>query len=560
MECAGKHWYFHFDVDYDLFSEMRGLSWLDISHNHLTKLPSCLGYNTELMLLRCGGNSLSTAFQALLGPMANVEPTSLSRRPAVDSLDRLYKNFVRRLQCHLRDEYDLTRGVHYRKQKPAANPPLSSVFPDFRTYSIPQLVSVDGLDVGGFGFSKRQKILRELLETEQAYVSNLQTLYDLYYQPLSNLLTPCQIAGVFGNFNVILEIHRDEILPGLQKRVAENRGVGDLFEALNPRFEVYAAYINHHDIANSLLAWVQTGSEIIGSGSVTSGRFQFPKHTKDDQFSVYALDFNFEQVEKVLRVMQVAKAHKKHAQINMGSYLIMPIQRLPRYLMLLDALAKTAPNMPSLDDVAVVRAYKHLKTIIADLNESKRKCEAQNEKVGVMLGRVRRLNYSLGVGYMTNTPISRVFVCASDSNPIRLVKYVELKHELNAGQVTSAFTLDMYGCYEYKFKEKQNSRLSYDIDTGGAIDRYDLAGVIGKRAFLILFNDLLLVCTTKREQYCVLRCVRIHSSRSRQAEFLAVSRLEGILRITDGACVVYIRGSLEFVRDWTKKINGIKQD
>jgi hypothetical protein len=54
------------------------------------------------------------------------------------------------------------------------------------------------------------RIIKEILETERTYVSEMVTVYDIYYIPISlrEILDKGQFEVLFSNFSTILAIHR----------------------------------------------------------------------------------------------------------------------------------------------------------------------------------------------------------------------------------------------------------------------------------------------------------------------------------------------------------------
>ena len=89
---------------------------------------------------------------------------------------------------------------------------------------------------------KRRRVAQELLETEEAYVKNLEILKSSFYDPLNEnskgsdpVITPDDVRTIFGSLNIILPVNK-LLLAELQKRLevpeTEFLLIGEAFETL----------------------------------------------------------------------------------------------------------------------------------------------------------------------------------------------------------------------------------------------------------------------------------------------------------------------------------------
>ena len=161
----------------------------------------------------------------------------------------------------------------------------------------------------------RALIAAEILSTEETYVDSLGALLSCYIQPLLNvcrdlhrrILSEEQIASLSSNISAIA-LFNGKFLSDLSQRVdqwsAETK-IGDLFIEFAHYFAMYTVYVANHDSALALLT-TQLDS---------NGKFQtFCNQT------------------------QTKRARVKNMPMN--ALLIMPVQRIPRYQLLLQQMLK----------------------------------------------------------------------------------------------------------------------------------------------------------------------------------------------------------------------------
>jgi len=187
--------------------------------------------------------------------------------------------------------------------------------------------------------TKRRPVANEIVSTEEAYVASLQVLIDLYLVPLRELsltsdaiLTPAEINTLFRNIESIALLHL-KFLADMQARRNEwqdapTQCIADLFLNFAPFFKTYTAYVNDHDDATEIL------TQLLKSSGKRAERFQ-----------------NFERQ---------CRNHPRAKGEMLSSFLIMPIQRVPRYRLLLGELCKhTVPEHPDFDGLKKALALVH---------------------------------------------------------------------------------------------------------------------------------------------------------------------------------------------------------
>lgn len=183
------------------------------------------------------------------------------------------------------------------------------------------------------------KTREEFIVSEGRYVASLRVLIREYMLPLrkSGVLSEGTVATVFSNIKTIyrmhLELFRD--LSAKDGRPAVN--FTDQLGLFVPYLKLYTIYVNNYNLA----------IEAVAEQNRTNPAFR--DHCK----RLFALG---------------------HVKLDLMSYLIMPIQRIPRYEMLLrDLLRHTDPAMP--EHAKIETQLKAVATINQHVNSSKRTFE-----------------------------------------------------------------------------------------------------------------------------------------------------------------------------------------
>lgn len=268
---------------------------------------------------------------------------------------------------------------------------------------------------------KRAKILREIYETERTYVRGLGELVNIYVRPSGQPVTPgkqpfesvvpsAERKIVFGGVESILTIHRDNLLPALERAIRDlvengdddqglkskntSHAVGESFRTYIAYMKQYSTYINNFDNAMSRMkAWTTptTGSgSSPGLGSYKSGNSGSAIGSAAIGASMSAVSLpvadtvphtgsgmTAAQRKRVKTFLKRCRTHPTHSQINLESYLLLPIQRVPRYKLLLEDLAMCTPprdddQRDTLDD-----ALTEISGLASLMNEEKREADSR---------------------------------------------------------------------------------------------------------------------------------------------------------------------------------------
>eukprot|EP01113_Clastostelium_recurvatum_P021504 TRINITY_DN2547_c0_g1_i6.p1 TRINITY_DN2547_c0_g1~~TRINITY_DN2547_c0_g1_i6.p1 ORF type:complete len:893 (+),score=272.87 TRINITY_DN2547_c0_g1_i6:173-2680(+) len=204
--------------------------------------------------------------------------------------------------------------------------------------------------------SRRERVIQELLRTEQTYVQNLALCISVFLTPLVQttrnppLLDATKIGQIFLNIQDIYQVHA----PFLQELVAQ-------LEKLST-FESFPI------------------------GSVLQQFFSEPELAK--AYSYYTFHFDaadvvlHEQIERNIlfsKYLEKCSEHEHCGRLGLSSFLIQPIQRIPRYILLTNELLKNTPSSHP-DHSSLQQALSTIKGVATILNEAKREAEHETKK------------------------------------------------------------------------------------------------------------------------------------------------------------------------------------
>ncbi|XP_061826153.1 FYVE, RhoGEF and PH domain-containing protein 4a isoform X1 [Nerophis lumbriciformis] len=163
---------------------------------------------------------------------------------------------------------------------------------------------------------KLLKIASELLHTEKAYVTRLNLLDQVFCAKLmeeANKGTfPVDVVkNIFSNISSINTFHSQFLLPDLEKRMGEwasTPRIGDILQKLTPFLKMYAEYVKNFDKAMELLKqWTD----------------------RSPQFKA---------------IIQEIQSQEVCGSLTLQHHMLEPVQRVPRYEMLLKDYLKKLPQ------------------------------------------------------------------------------------------------------------------------------------------------------------------------------------------------------------------------
>uniref|UniRef100_A0A8C2U7R6 Dynamin-binding protein n=1 Tax=Coturnix japonica TaxID=93934 RepID=A0A8C2U7R6_COTJA len=181
---------------------------------------------------------------------------------------------------------------------------------------------------------KRSKVIEELLQTERDYIRDLEMCVERIMVPLQQAqVLNVDFESLFGNIQVVISFSKQ-----LLSTLEASDSIGPVFLAQRAELEnVYKVYCQNHDEAIALL-------------------------------ETYEKD---EKIQKLL-VDLLDNLRGCTNYINLGSFLIKPVQRVMRYpLLLMELLSATPESHP--DKAPLTAAVLAVKEINVNINEYKRR-------------------------------------------------------------------------------------------------------------------------------------------------------------------------------------------
>ncbi|KAK5582756.1 hypothetical protein RB653_004342 [Dictyostelium firmibasis] len=189
----------------------------------------------------------------------------------------------------------------------------------------------------------RREVAQEILKTEETYVNSLTVLFNEYLVPLKNesagisSISADNVKTLNNNINVILNMN-NMLLKKLRERMSTpwhyRQLFGDIFFKMSDLLKCYIAYVNHYNRALSTVN-------------------DFTKHTG-------------------LNEMINATFVRTHQQLR--DLIIIPVQRIPRYVLLLEEMCKvTETSHP--DHQQLSQSLTKMQSIADHVNEKRRDFE-----------------------------------------------------------------------------------------------------------------------------------------------------------------------------------------
>lgn len=192
----------------------------------------------------------------------------------------------------------------------------------------------------------RNVACQEIVSTEKSYLASLHVLLDLYLRPLSGsrILSDKEISAVFSNIETILLLNT-RLLGDLEvhmKYEAPRQLIGGLFLEFAPYFKMYSNYVKDNETSSRLVAKLLANNK---------------------KFSDFC---------------DAASRETRSKGLTLSSLLIMPIQRIPRYRLLLEQLVRVTPTSYN-DYLDLSRASQLLNGIASYINLEVQAQENRNQ-------------------------------------------------------------------------------------------------------------------------------------------------------------------------------------
>ncbi|KAG6842500.1 hypothetical protein C0991_000026 [Blastosporella zonata] len=281
---------------------------------------------------------------------------------------------------------------------------------------------------------KRAMIVREIVATERTYVKGLQELVDIYIKPGCDTVNILSGVGsnkdtvvpaterkvVFGGIDALFSFHNDSFLPALEVAAAPLmkssehlqqadadgqlslnvvKAVGSMFLKHAAFMKMYSSYINNFD--NAVLRVKYWTSERNPQGTMGPGSSALSPSSSTSQLNGLTLTSNSapgvpldggpaatgvpnltsSQRKRIKSYLKRCRLNPRHSQLNLEGYLLLPVQRIPRYRLLLEELLRSTPPTYEYEDDPLERALAEIASLANNMNEGKRESESRRKLV-----------------------------------------------------------------------------------------------------------------------------------------------------------------------------------
>jgi FYVE/RhoGEF/PH domain-containing protein 5/6 len=203
---------------------------------------------------------------------------------------------------------------------------------------------------------KRINIVREIVATEASYVEQLNFVVDLYLGPLNaqkdkGILSQEEIQTLFSNIEMIQDLN-SKFLSALRDKVSiakpdeRNAMIGAVFKQFGLFFKMYTQYVNNHSEA------------------------------------VRILHGTLYKREKAKQFLQVNEKISQAKGLDLEALLITPVQRIPRYKLLLEVLIKsTSEDHPDYRDLS--ESLSTISKVAESINTAMRETQNRQEILNI---------------------------------------------------------------------------------------------------------------------------------------------------------------------------------
>ncbi|SGY78979.1 BQ5605_C008g05005 [Microbotryum silenes-dioicae] len=306
--------------------------------------------------------------------------------------------------------------------------------------------------------ARREAVVKEIIETEKTYLRGLEELVAIYVGPSAGvidgkeLLPAVERRAVFSNVEAIRDFHAKIFFPDLlevvqsaTKASASIRlidpshrwlmaaiGIGRVFARHAAVLKIYSAYVNAFDGAlTRIQSWIIDAAPSrpgTSSGSREASTPGLAANKPDGSHGGCALTMN--QKKRIKAFLKRCKSHPDHSQISLESYLLLPVQRVPRYRMLLESLLSCTPYILPVGDSCVsphdtasplvphptlYEALTLVSEVAVSMNERKRETE----------GRAELLYWQGRIGHRFRSPLVQPHRSLIKSGAVNLVRTVK---------------------------------------------------------------------------------------------------------------------------------------
>ncbi|KAJ5071762.1 faciogenital dysplasia protein [Anaeramoeba ignava] len=200
-------------------------------------------------------------------------------------------------------------------------------------------------------FSKERNknhFIQELILTEKNYVNHLRLIIEIFLIPIQKkkILSEAAIKAIFSEVQPIYELNKrlyDKL--SARRYDLQKTSFGDVFLEFVPFMRFYSVYVNNYNT------------------SMTT----FSESLSNHKFSKF---------------LQQAYANSQLDKLSLPSLLITPVQRIPRYVLLVEGIVKnTDPKNP--DYELFSKVHKEIQGIATEVNKKKEEYENMEKLIEI---------------------------------------------------------------------------------------------------------------------------------------------------------------------------------
>ena len=209
---------------------------------------------------------------------------------------------------------------------------LQSLWPKSLTFRKKTTAEDDKADDTAYPLRKVFLIASEMLSTEESYVNELHIIEEMFHTRVEseNLLKEEVLNSMFANIRSMYRFHKQDLLPSLQDRMKKwkeqkekfsrehsldnewpDQKIGDIFVKQAPFLKMFSDYIENFDNAMNTI----------------------DKHKKKNK--------------KFAAIMQEIQLLPELNRLSLQHHMLSPVQRIPRYKLLLEDYIKRLPENSS---------------------------------------------------------------------------------------------------------------------------------------------------------------------------------------------------------------------
>lgn len=395
---------------------------------------------------------------------------------------------------------------------------------------------------------RRINIMKEILATEETYVESLQGVVDIYIKPAQekHIFSPDEMRIMFSKIESVLSLHSQVFLPEFRSAMRQpDPPIGQVFQSYTAFMKMYSMYVNDFDQSNLEVEKQQT----LGK-------------TK----------------KKIKQYFDNAKLHPKHNQLNLQGYLLLPVQRIPRYKLLLQDLLKFTDEAHS-DYIHLKFALQEISKLADEINERKRDKES-HDKVLSIQNRIKSNVNDIGLVephrrfilegslYLTKSVslktrnisnISQPTAASVPSSPMTSTHAqphsARISTPIAKSQTSPLFSYHSFsmGYVVRDANNQQQTNRNSDHHSISSLPSHSLHTTLIEQTFtFVLFNDIMIMCRAYPNGQLELAKILQLGSR------LCPAKLTGDneLRVVDDSKIYYFNGEKETLIKWAQAING----